>query len=293
MAAFANPLNAEALSLLSFSLGSTIRPVIAEEAKIRNVINNAAPPPRIDFDTFEALDTSDAVEFLGSTQREENLDSELVDTPPIVKVVNKIISDAVVARASDIHIDPTPSGIDIRYRIDGVMQHIMDAPKRVQMPIVSRMKLLAGMDIAERRKPQDGRARVRVATEPVDLRVSAIPTAHGEKIVIRLLSSSFDDLTFSRLSMPLDIEERLKRDLAMHGKLILVTGPTGSGKTTTLYTCLKVVRDGTTNIETVEDPIEYRISGINQVQVNEPAGLTFASALRSVLRQDPDVIMIG
>ncbi|MBX7143506.1 MAG: type II/IV secretion system protein [Oligoflexia bacterium] len=293
LVALANPLDSEGVKLLSFALGAPLTVAIADEAKIVSLLSSSAPQTTIDFDAMEQIEPDEEVEFLGSTQKEENLDTELVDTPPIVRIVNKIISDAVVANASDIHVDPTPSGIDIRFRIDGVMQHVMDAPKRVQLPIVSRLKLIAGMDIAERRKPQDGRARVRVATEPIDLRVSALPTAHGEKIVIRLLSSNFDDLNFSRLAMPPEIEKNLMRDLSLTGKLILVTGPTGSGKTTTLYTCLKQLRDGSTNIETVEDPIEYRIGGINQVQINEPAGLSFASVLRSILRQDPDVIMIG
>lgn len=293
VAVLANPLDNEAQKLLSFALNAPITVAIAEEAKILHLLGNASPQQKIDFESLESIESAEEVEYLGSTQKEENLDAELVDTPPIVRIVNKIISDAVIANASDIHVDPTPGGIDIRFRIDGVMQHYLDAPKRVQLPIVSRLKLIAGMDIAERRKPQDGRARVRVATEPVDLRVSALPTAHGEKIVVRLLSTTFDELNFSRLHMPAEIEQAITRDLALSGKLILVTGPTGSGKTTTLYTCLKMLHDGSTNIETVEDPIEYRIAGINQVQVSEAADLGFANVLRSILRQDPDVIMIG
>jgi type II secretory ATPase GspE/PulE/Tfp pilus assembly ATPase PilB-like protein/ActR/RegA family two-component response regulator len=224
---------------------------------------------------------------------DQDLDVEDAQSPPVVRLCNRIISDAIREDASDIHIEPGQYGFDVRYRIDGVMHTALEVPRRLQPYVLSRLKLIAGMDIAERRRPQDGRLRVRVDKEFVDMRVSSVPTSFGEKIVLRILRNNVSDLTFASLGLQPDTEQRILNTLNQRGRMLLVTGPTGSGKTTMLYTCLSYLRDGTTNIETVEDPIEYRVSGVNQIQVNESAGVTFASALRSILRQDPDVIMIG
>lgn len=190
-----------------------------------------------------------------------NLDDSNESAAPVIKLINHMLVEGVRLRASDIHFDATPNGLDVRYRIDGEMQHVFDTPKRLQRPVVSRLKLLAGMNISERRAPQDGRFRIKYAGKLIDLRVSSIPTAYGEKIVIRFLHSDFENLSFERLGIPEGISLRLKEALSLPSRMVLVTGPTGSGKTTTLYAALKFLCDGTTNIETVEDPIEYKIAG--------------------------------
>jgi type IV pilus assembly protein PilB len=290
--AMANPLDLDALNQIKFALGVQVRPVACEETKISRLLTKFYMTPlSLGDDTAHA--SSELLLDTSSISEDTAVDVSDEDQAPIIRLVNRVITQAVHSRASDIHFDPTADGLDIRFRIDGVMQHILDAAKRNQRTIISRLKLLAGMDISQHRVPQDGRIRVLIADQPIDLRVSCLPTAYGEKVVIRILNTNFDALNFSSLGLPTDIEETLCETLKTPGRMVLVTGPTGSGKTTTLYTGLKFLTDGTTNIETVEDPIEYKIPGINQVQVNSSSGVTFTSALRSILRQDPDVIMIG
>ena len=218
----------------------------------------------------------------------DNLDAE-----PVVRLVDRIVSSGIDQGASDIHLEPEEDGIAVRYRIDGLLRHTMVLPKAVGIPLVSRIKIMARLDIADRLRPQGGHASVGVGTRRIDLRVSTLPASHGEKVVIRILdptaairsldSLGLDDINRARLDKLLDTREGL----------VLVTGPTGSGKTTTLYAALRQVQRRGLNIITVEDPVEYRIPGIVQVQINEKAGLSFASALRSILRQDPDVVLIG
>jgi type IV pilus assembly protein PilB len=219
--------------------------------------------------------------------------NEEVDNAPIVLLVNKIIEQAVNERASDIHIEALEESVRVRFRIDGVMQEMMRYEKELLNAIVARIKIISGMNISEKRAPQDGRMTQRFNRVEYDIRVSSLPTVFGEKIVMRLASKSALTRDKSELGFP---EQEMKRFDALvhepHG-IILVTGPTGSGKSTTLYTVLSELNAGTVNIITVEDPVEADVDGINQVQVNEKAGLTFASALRSILRQDPDIIMIG
>ncbi len=291
--AAANPLDMDALKELQFSLSRPIRVVISEEAKILHLLAKYFPRPLVNFSDLEEPATKCDLEVIRSIGGEEAIDEDSPLAPVIIRLVNRIIADAIEFRASDIHIDPTPAGVDVRYRIDGVMQHILDAPKRAKLPLVSRIKLLSGMNISEKRKPQDGRFSVKFNSLKIDIRASAIPTAHGEKIVLRLLRTNFDELSFDKLGLPADIQAHILEALSSTARMLLVTGPTGSGKTTTLYTCLKLLHDGTRNIETVEDPIEYQVPGTNQIQVNEAANVTFANALRSILRQDPDVIMVG
>ncbi len=196
-------------------------------------------------------------------------------------------------KASDIHIEPQPSDTSIRFRIDGILREHIRIPKALQNSVTSRIKILSDMDIAERRAPQDGRFLVRIADRRIDLRISTLPTQYGEKVVMRLLGADAPLQDFSALGCPASIAGHLKHMLTLPQGMILVTGPTGSGKSTTLYSCLNVLRKPSVNIITVEDPVEYAIPGLNQVQVNTKAGLTFASSLRSILRQDPNVIMIG
>ncbi len=213
---------------------------------------------------------------------------------PVIKLVDFVIAEAVTSRASDIHLEPEESGIYVRYRIDGVLRQTLELPRAAGVPLVSRVKIMSGMDIADRLRPQDGRARVVVNGKQVDLRVSTLPASHGEKVVIRILDPASTVMSFEAMGMNPDEHDRLQRLLQMREGVVLVTGPTGSGKTTTLYTALRqVAQRGGVNVVTVEDPVEYRLPGIVQVQVNEKAGLTFAAALRSILRQDPDVVLVG
>lgn len=212
---------------------------------------------------------------------------------PIIRKVNELITAGVEMRASDIHLEPGKQGIELRYRVDGVL-HAGSPPSPEDYPAVSsRIKILANLDIAERRLPQDGRIRLRTAGRDVDIRVSTLPTPHGEDIVLRLLDQKAQSLSLQSTGLTARIVERYRETLRRSNGLILVTGPTGSGKSTTLYSCLTEIIDGTRKIITVEDPVEYEIPGITQIQVNEGAGLNFSTVLRSILRHDPDVIFIG
>jgi type IV pilus assembly protein PilB len=212
---------------------------------------------------------------------------------PVVKLVNLVIYNAIKAKASDIHIEPFDKRLSVRYRIDGNLSEAMEPPKKLQQSVVSRIKIMADMDIAEKRKPQDGKFQVKAEGRQIDFRVSTLPTVHGEKVVCRILDASNLTLSLDGLGF----EEKALKDFrdaigAPYG-MILVTGPTGSGKTTTLYSAVKEIMTPDQNFVTVEDPVEYTLEGINQVQVNPKSGLTFAAALRSILRQDPDVVMVG
>ena len=212
---------------------------------------------------------------------------------PVVRLVDRVVAAGIEQRASDIHLEPEEDGIAVRYRVDGLLRHVMLLPKSVGVPLVSRIKIMARLDIADRLRPQGGHASVSVAGERIDLRVSTLPASHGEKVVIRILDSRAAIRSLDSLGLDAVDTVRLKKLLDTREGLVLVTGPTGSGKTTTLYAALRQIQQRGLNIITVEDPVEYRIPGIVQVQINEKAGLTFASALRSILRQDPDVVLIG
>ncbi len=213
---------------------------------------------------------------------------------PVIKLVDYVVAEGINSRASDIHLEPGEDGLAVRYRIDGVLRQVLTLPRAAGVPLISRIKIMSGLDIADRLRPQDGRARVGVNGKQVDLRVSTLPAAHGEKVVIRILDGSSTVMSFEQMGMNPGDLERLQRLLQTREGIILVTGPTGSGKTTSLYTALRQIQErGGVNIVTVEDPVEYRLPGIVQVQVNEKAGLTFAAALKSILRQDPDVVLVG
>lgn len=212
---------------------------------------------------------------------------------PVVRLVDRIVAGGISERASDIHLEPAERGLAVRYRIDGLLRQIMVLPSAVGVPLVSRIKIMAGMDIADRLRPQGGHATVTVDGARVDLRVSTLPASHGEKVVIRILDTRAAVRSLEGLGLDSVDAPRMKRLLEVREGLVLVTGPTGSGKTTTLYAALLEIQRRGVNVITVEDPVEYRIPGIVQVQINEKAGLTFASALRSILRQDPDVVLIG
>jgi len=215
------------------------------------------------------------------------------DDAPIVRFVNLLISQAIQDRASDIHIEPGEHELRVRYRIDGVLNEVQAAPTSVQAGVISRLKVMAELDIAERRRPQDGRISVLHQGRKIDLRVATLPTVYGEKIVMRILDSSGSAKSIADLNMMGRNFEAFRNAYTRPNGMILVTGPTGSGKSTTLYTAIQEVSKPSVNVITVEDPVEYRMAGINQVQINNKAGLTFASALRSILRSDPDVVLIG
>nr|MDQ3756467.1 Flp pilus assembly complex ATPase component TadA [Actinomycetota bacterium] len=218
---------------------------------------------------------------------------EVVEDAPIVKLVNLLISQAINDRASDIHIEPTERDVRVRYRIDGVLHEVMRPHKSIQSGIISRLKIMADLNIAERRVPQDGRVALNLSGKQVDLRVATLPTVYGEKIVMRILDKSNALLKLSDLGFLESSYTRFEQSYKKPYGTILVTGPTGSGKSTTLYATLNILNEETKNIVTVEDPVEYRLPGINQVQVHNKAGLTFAGALRSILRQDPDIVLVG
>jgi type II secretory ATPase GspE/PulE/Tfp pilus assembly ATPase PilB-like protein len=215
------------------------------------------------------------------------------DDRPVVRLVDRVVADGVTSGASDIHLECGESGVVVRYRVDGVLLDATTLSRDAGVPVVSRIKIMSGLDIADRLRPQDGRARVTVNGRTLDLRVSTLPAAHGEKVVIRVLDGAATALSLDALGLAAEDLARLTAVLDAREGLVLVTGPTGSGKTTTLYAALRHVQQRGVNVVTVEDPVEYRIAGISQVQVNERAGLTFAAALRSILRQDPDVVLVG
>jgi type IV pilus assembly protein PilB len=218
---------------------------------------------------------------------------EVTEDAPIVKLVNLLISQAVQDRASDIHVEPAEHDVRVRYRIDGVLHEVMRSPKNIQAGLISRLKIMADLNIAERRVPQDGRMSGVISGKAVDLRVATLPTVYGEKVVMRILDKSTALLSLTDLGFLPDALERYETAYRKPYGTILVTGPTGSGKSTTLYATLNAVNDPSKNIITVEDPVEYRLAGINQIQVNVKAGLTFAAALRTILRSDPDVVLVG
>ena len=218
---------------------------------------------------------------------------ELASEAPIIRLVSLIISHALAARASDIHIEPFENRLIVRYRVDGVMHEVESPPRRFSAAVISRIKIMASLDIAERRLPQDGRIKLRIQGKEIDLRVSTVPIMHGESVVMRILDKSGTALDFVTLGFDPDVLARFLDVLMQPHGIVLVTGPTGSGKTTTLYTALDRLNNPDLKILTVEDPVEYQMEGINQIQVKPQIGLTFANALRSIVRQDPDVIMIG
>ena len=232
--------------------------------------------------------------------REEDAGSEdlqqlkdMASEAPIIRLVSLIIGHALEARASDIHIEPFENRLIVRYRVDGVMHEVESPPRRFSAAVISRIKIMASLDIAERRLPQDGRIKLRIQGKEIDLRVSTVPTMHGESVVMRILDKSGTALDFATLGFDTDVLQRFIDVLMQPHGILLVTGPTGSGKTTTLYTALDKLNNPDLKILTVEDPVEYQMEGINQIQVKPQIGLTFANALRSIVRQDPDVIMIG
>ena len=243
-------------------------------------------------DYFEEMSEASADELISEINETADLLDETSDAP-IIKLVNLLVSGAIKDRASDIHVEPYSGNLKIRYRIDGILYDILSLPRRIQSPLISRIKIMAKLNIAEKRLPQDGRIEIKIADRLVDIRVSVIPTAFGERVVLRLLDKSANILMLSDLGMHDERIKLLNRLIKSPYGIILVTGPTGSGKTTTLYAALSTINRPEINIITIEDPIEYQMDGVGQIQVNPKIDLTFAAGLRSIVRQDPDVILIG
>lgn len=305
--AMIEPQNVATIDELRFTVGKNIVPRFGFRAEILSAIVR-------NYDRLEDAGTAtgsaaaDAepslsgapVEFISTSSRQANqeaireIQAELHQRKtPAVRLVSEIILKAMAKQASDIHIEPQDSRTAVRIRVDGVLRELEAVPRSLQNQLVSRIKILSDMDIAERRAPQDGRFMVAAGPRRVDMRVSTLPTQYGEKVVMRLLEASAPILSFTDLGFPPAVAKQMRKLIALPQGMLLVTGPTGSGKTTTLYSALNVLRTPTVNIVTVEDPVEYALAGVNQVHVNTRAGLTFASCLRSILRQDPNVIMVG
>ncbi len=295
--ASSNPFDLDCEKTLAFATGREVRVVLASPSKIEARIEELYQPENVLEQLIEGmggqeaeiLQLDDAPELTDDLQISE----EEASQRPVVRLVDLIFSEGILARASDIHIEPEEGGIAVRYRIDGVLREHMRIPRAAGLPMISRIKIISGLDIADRLRPQDGRARVAVNGVPVDLRVSTLPASLGEKVVVRVLDTSQTILSLDSLGLAEPEADQIRELLGNRDGIILVTGPTGSGKTTTLYSAIRHVQSEGVNIVTVEDPVEYRMPGIVQVQVNEKAGLTFASALRSILRQDPDVVLVG
>ncbi len=292
--ATANPFDIDAEKMLAFATGREVRMLLGSPSKIREKLDELyRETDTVVSRLLEGISGDFEVEQI-KEEEESVASAEQASQRPILKLVDMMIADGVANRASDIHVEPIEGGVVVRYRIDGVLRQAMKIPRSAGIPLVSRVKIMSNLDIADRLRPQDGRARVSINGEAIDLRVSTLPASLGEKLVIRILNQKATSLSLDALGMA-DDEQKAIRSLLSHKEgIILVTGPTGSGKTTTLYSALRVVQGEGTNIVTVEDPVEYRLgANIVQVQVNEKAGLTFASALRSILRQDPDVVLVG
>jgi type IV pilus assembly protein PilB len=264
-----------------------VKPAVATRADVLAAINRFhRADSELDDLTMTLTDAGDVADDLSNV-------SEVIEDAPVVKFVNLLITQAIQDRASDIHIEPTERDLRVRFRIDGVLHEVMRSPKNIQSGVTSRLKIMADINIAERRIPQDGRLSVNTNGKKVDLRVATLPTVWGEKVVMRILDNSTAMLNLSDLGFSQANYDRFAQSFTKPYGMLLVTGPTGSGKSTTLYATLNIVNSPDKNVITVEDPVEYRLAGINQVQTNVKAGLTFASALRSILRSDPDIVLIG
>lgn len=295
--AMADPTDLTAIQDLEFFTACSIKPVVATLTEIQDGINHYFAPEDWLNEFLQHVGPVEDMEIVGLEGGEdevERVDSRLERLKgPAVKMVNVLIRYGIKSQASDIHIEPTLHDVQVRVRVEGLLREYMRMPKWIQDPLVSRMKILAHLDITARRTPQDGRIKVAYADREIDLRVSTLPTHFGEKIVLRILGSGQRVPPTASLGIMDSDLETLKKAVDQPQGLILVTGPTGSGKTTTLYSILAEKKKPEINIITVEDPIEIQLAGVNQVQVNTKAGLTFAASLRSILRQDPDVILVG
>ena len=292
--AIGDPLDVDTLDGLRYVLKCEVEGVVAPPDEIEKAIANYYGRAVGEVENMLTAITEGTLAMSKEQQEQLVSDSDVTEADaPIIKLVSLIIMEAFRARASDIHLEPLPKKFRVRYRIDGVLHELDSPPKRLQSAIISRIKIMANMSIAEKRVPQDGRIQINVMGRDLDLRVSSIPTNHGESIVMRILDKGSIALGLPQLGFFADDQETFERLIGLSDGIILVTGPTGSGKTTTLYACLNTINKPDRKIITVEDPVEYQLSGINQVQVRADVGMTFSAALRAILRQAPNIIMIG
>jgi general secretion pathway protein E len=289
--AMADPLDVFTRNAIGAALGRSVTVAVAVPIELEAALERLYAELGEGSEAEEVLDdlVADAEPAEEDAERLKDLASEA----PVIRLVNQLIARAVETHASDVHLEPFPDRLRIRYRYDGVLHEVEPPPARLQAAVISRIKIMARLDIAERRLPQDGRIKLTVRGHEIDFRVSSIPSLHGEKVVLRILDRTAVEFDYAKLGLPADIRQGIERALDLPNGMVLVTGPTGSGKTTTLYTGLLKLNTVARNVVTVEDPIEYQLTGINQIQVKPQIGLNFASLLRSILRQDPDVIMIG
>jgi general secretion pathway protein E len=288
--AMADPTDRYTIDAFEMVTGRAVRPMVAIPTELDAALERLYGAGKQNGPLVGDLEQRvDEIAFDADVQQLKDLASEA----PVIRLVSLLITNALEARASDIHIEPFENRLIVRYRIDGVLHEIESPPKRLSAAVISRVKILANLDIAERRLPQDGRIRLRIQGKEIDLRVSTVPTMHGESVVMRILDKGGVALDFHKLGFMDDTLDAFMKALLQPNGILLVTGPTGSGKTTTLYTALDRLNNPDVKILTVEDPVEYQMAGINQIQVKPQIDLTFANALRSIVRQDPDVIMIG
>ncbi len=294
VAATANPFDIDAEKMLAFATGREVRLHLCPPDRVRDKLEEVYRTENVVSKLLGDMDDDHGLQLVEDVEEEIGATVDEASQRPIVRLVDMMIADGISSRASDIHVEPSEGAIVVRYRIDGVLRQVMKIPRSAGLPLISRLKIISGLDIADRLRPQDGRARVAVNNEKIDLRISTLPASLGEKVVVRILNANALELSLEALGMMEDEREAVARLLDSKEGIVLVTGPTGSGKTTTLYSALRLIQGEGVNIVTVEDPVEYRLGqNIVQVQVHEKAGLTFASALRSILRQDPDVVLVG
>jgi type IV pilus assembly protein PilB len=287
-----DPFNSQIVDDLTFALGKDINILVTDPAAVERLVKSTYGEDDASVDELlRELDT-----FSMKETTEDSTESELEDVAnqtPIIRFVNLVLNQAIRDQASDIHFEPFEEEFKIRYRIDGALYEMAPPPKNLALPVTSRIKVISGLNISERRIPQDGRIKMTIAGRQVDLRVSTLPTQFGESVVLRVLDKSVVNLDLDALNLPDDVHESIVDVIRRPNGIFIVTGPTGSGKTTTLYSCLRILNEVESKLITAEDPVEYEIEGIMQVPVNPLQGLTFAKALRSFLRQDPDIIMVG
>ncbi|MBK9473214.1 MAG: type IV-A pilus assembly ATPase PilB [bacterium] len=288
--AMANPSNIFAIDDIKFITGLDVQPAVAGEMAIKKAIDKYYATTDSLASIMEGME--DDIELVADND-DDDISGAEGQHAPVVKLVNTLLAEAVKMGASDIHIEPYEKNLRVRYRVDGVLQEVMEPPVKLRNAIISRLKIMADLDIAERRIPQDGRIKLKVLTKKIDLRVSTLPCIFGEKVVMRILDKGNLNLDLADFGMERKAIDDIYKAISQPFGMVLVTGPTGSGKTTTLYSCLSKLNRPETNIMTAEDPVEYNIEGINQVQVRDEVGLTFASALKAFLRQDPNIIMVG
>ena len=304
LVAMVDPLDVVAMDTIMMRTGREIKPVLSSTREIHQAIETIYHGSDIDEqrlrDLVEHAVTDDeeysepnAVEDAGSTLEADISVEEAATRAPVIRFVDLLLRQAIKSRASDIHVEPMEHSMSIRMRIDGVLQDMVPPPHKMQSAIATRIKILSRMDIAERRLPQDGRFKIKATGRAIDIRVSVIPTIYGEKVVMRILDSAAVNHDIEQLGFDPGLLEELKTMLSQPHGIIVVTGPTGSGKSTTLYSALNYLKNPRKNITTVEDPVEYRMGGVNQIQVKPEIGLDFAESLRAILRQDPDIILIG